>query len=58
MNGIKEVIKSVGVLDCGSPGYREALSNLSSRLKLLQVNDCQNLVKTNVSVMLNLRYGC
>ncbi|KAJ1436260.1 hemeerythrin-like [Sesbania bispinosa] len=35
MNGIKEVIKSVGVLDSGSPDYREALYNLSSRLKLL-----------------------
>lgn len=38
MNGIKEVIKSAGVLDAGSPGYREALSNLSTRLKALQVN--------------------
>lgn len=41
MNGIKEVIKSVGVLDSGSPGYREALSNLSTRLKSLQVNHWQ-----------------
>ncbi|KAK4835994.1 hypothetical protein QYF36_017217 [Acer negundo] len=36
MNGIKEDIKSVGVLDSGNPGYQEALCNLSSRLKLLQ----------------------
>lgn len=38
MNGIKEIIKSVGVLDSGSPDSREALNNLSSRLKLLQVS--------------------
>jgi len=37
MNGIKEVIKSVGVLDSGSPDYHEALYSLSSRLKSLQV---------------------
>lgn len=36
MNGIKEDVKSVGVLDSGSPVYQEALSNLSSRLKSLQ----------------------
>lgn len=37
MNGIKEVIKSVGVLDSGSPDYTEALYSLSTRLKSLQV---------------------
>ena len=37
MNGIKEYIKSVGVLDSVNPGYREALFNLSARLKSLQV---------------------
>lgn len=35
MNGIKEIIKSVGVLDSGSPDFQEALYNLSARLKLL-----------------------
>ncbi|GFZ11252.1 hypothetical protein Acr_22g0006500 [Actinidia rufa] len=38
MNGIKEDIKSIGVLDSGNPAYQEALSNLSSRLKTLQDN--------------------
>lgn len=38
MNGIKEDIKTVGVLDSGSPDYLEALYNISSRLKKLQVN--------------------
>ncbi|KAH7547732.1 hypothetical protein ACOSP7_033051 [Xanthoceras sorbifolium] len=36
MNGIKEDIKSVGVLDSGNPCYQEALSNLSTRFKSLQ----------------------
>ncbi|CAK9180657.1 unnamed protein product [Ilex paraguariensis] len=36
MNGIKEDIKSIGVLDSGSPVYQEALFNLSTRLKTLQ----------------------
>ncbi|KAA8538991.1 hypothetical protein F0562_025683 [Nyssa sinensis] len=35
MNGIKEDIKSIGVLDSGSPVYQEAISNLSTRLKTL-----------------------
>jgi hypothetical protein len=38
MNGIKEIIKSVGVLDSGSPDFQEALYNLSARLKLLLVS--------------------
>lgn len=37
MNGIKEDIKSAVVLDLGSSVCQEALSNLSKRLKLLQV---------------------
>jgi len=37
MNGIKEVIKSVGVLDSGSPDYQEALYSLFTRLKSLLV---------------------
>ncbi|KAE8709205.1 cationic amino acid transporter 7 [Hibiscus syriacus] len=36
MNGIKEDMKSVGVMDYESPAYKEALSNLSNRLKSLQ----------------------
>ncbi|KAK6933557.1 Hemerythrin-like [Dillenia turbinata] len=39
MNGIKEDIKSITVLDIGGPGYQEALTNLSTRLKTLQ-NNC------------------
>jgi hypothetical protein len=38
MNGIKEIIKSVGVLNSGSPDFQEALYNLSARLKLLLVS--------------------
>lgn len=38
MNGIKEDIKAIGVLDSGSPIYQEDLFNLSTRLKTLQVN--------------------
>jgi len=38
MNGIKEIIKSVEVLDSGSPNYRETLYNLSTRLNSFQVN--------------------
>lgn len=37
MNGIKEDIKSIGVLDSGKPVYQEALSNLKTRLKTLKV---------------------
>ncbi|KAJ0044539.1 hypothetical protein Pint_05812 [Pistacia integerrima] len=36
MNGIKEDIKSIGVLDSGTPVYQEALYNLSARLKSLE----------------------
>ncbi|KAK4430693.1 hypothetical protein Salat_0831000 [Sesamum alatum] len=38
MNGIKEEIKIIGVLNPGSPDYQEALVNLSSRLKRLKEN--------------------
>lgn len=40
MNGIKEDIKSIGVLDLGSPVYQEALSNLANRFNTLKMN-CQ-----------------
>ncbi|XP_010245450.1 PREDICTED: uncharacterized protein LOC104588984 isoform X2 [Nelumbo nucifera] len=36
MNGIKEEIKSIGVLEAGSAPYQEALFDLSARLKTLQ----------------------
>ncbi|XP_059307754.1 uncharacterized protein LOC132059221 [Lycium ferocissimum] len=36
MNGIKEDIKSIGVLDSGHPAYQESLCNLSTRLKTLK----------------------
>lgn len=36
MNGIKEDIKSIVVLEAGSHDHQEALLNLSSRLKILQ----------------------
>ncbi|XP_050211075.1 uncharacterized protein LOC126661297 [Mercurialis annua] len=35
MNGIKEYIKSIAVLDTAHPHFRDALSSLSSRLKSL-----------------------
>ncbi|KAG9140976.1 hypothetical protein Leryth_024381 [Lithospermum erythrorhizon] len=38
MNGIKEDIKSVGVLDSGTAVFQEALSSLVNRLKKLQVH--------------------
>lgn len=38
MNGIKEIIKSIEVLDSRSPNYRETLCNLSNRLNSFQVN--------------------
>lgn len=44
MNGIKEGIKSIGVMDSGSPDYQEALSNLSARLKSLQVRTALYIV--------------
>ncbi|XP_058107356.1 uncharacterized protein LOC131250944 isoform X2 [Magnolia sinica] len=36
MNGIKEDIKSIGVLEAGGPAYQEAIFTLSARLKTLQ----------------------
>ncbi|KAL9225033.1 hypothetical protein vseg_001005 [Gypsophila vaccaria] len=38
MNGIKEDIKSIGVMNTDSPTHREALYSLSARLKTLQDN--------------------
>ncbi|XP_031110421.1 uncharacterized protein LOC116014496 isoform X3 [Ipomoea triloba] len=42
MNGIKEDIKSIGVLDSGKPVYQEALSNLKTRLKTLKEHSKQH----------------
>jgi hypothetical protein len=44
MNGVKEDIKSTGVLESGSPIYQEALFNLSTRLKSLQVRTALYIV--------------
>ncbi|KAL3649592.1 hypothetical protein CASFOL_005995 [Castilleja foliolosa] len=38
MNGIKEDIKTIGVMNAGIPDYQEALVNLTSRLKRLKEN--------------------
>ncbi|ERN13011.1 uncharacterized protein LOC18441248 [Amborella trichopoda] len=38
MNGIREQIKSIGVLESGSPVYEEAFLNLSARLNDLQAH--------------------
>lgn len=42
MNGIKEDIKSIGVLESGNPVFQEGLSNLSTRLKTLQEHSKQH----------------
>lgn len=51
MNGIKEVIKSVGVLDSGSPDYTEALYSLSTRLKSLQGQCKQHFAEEEVELL-------
>lgn len=38
MNGIKEDIKSIGVIDLGTDAHLEAMTNISSRLITLLVN--------------------
>ncbi|KAL7107951.1 hypothetical protein ACP275_06G086000 [Erythranthe tilingii] len=45
MNGIKEEIKTIGVMNPGSPDYQEALTNLLSRLKKLKENCKQHFEK-------------
>ena len=37
MNGVKEEIKIIGVMNVGSPDYQEALTRLLSRLNKLKV---------------------
>ncbi|KAK7837204.1 uncharacterized protein LOC112025374 [Quercus suber] len=51
MNGIKEGIKSIGVMDSGSPDYHEALSNLSTRLKSLQENSKQHFMEEDKDLL-------
>ncbi|GMY23446.1 Ectopic P granules protein [Fagus crenata] len=45
MNGIKEDIKSIGVLDSGSPVYQEALFSLSTRLKSLHEHSKEHFME-------------
>lgn len=40
INGIKEDIKSTVVMEAGTPFHQEALLNLSSRFKTLEVGNC------------------
>lgn len=51
MNGIKEIIKSVEVLDSGSPNYRETLFNLSTRLKSLQGQCKQHFMEEDLELL-------
>ncbi|KAJ1435938.1 hemeerythrin-like [Sesbania bispinosa] len=51
MNGIKEIIKSVEVLDSGSPNYRETLYNLSTRLKSLQEQCKQHFMEEDLELL-------
>ncbi|KAL1367922.1 uncharacterized protein LOC107474185 [Arachis duranensis] len=51
MNGIREIIKSVEVLDSGSPNYRETLHTLSSRLRTLQGQCNQHFRSEDVELL-------
>ncbi|RDX58299.1 hypothetical protein CR513_62394, partial [Mucuna pruriens] len=51
MNGIKEIIKSVVVLDSRSPNYRETLYNLSTRLKSLQGQCKQHFMQEELELL-------
>ncbi|KAM1139907.1 hypothetical protein ACFX19_040747 [Malus domestica] len=51
MNGIKEDIKSIEVLDIGSRDYKEALSNFSKRLKSLQERYRQHFTEEEREVL-------
>ncbi|KAK3036697.1 hypothetical protein RJ639_031565 [Escallonia herrerae] len=53
MNGIKEDIKAIGVLDSGTPVYQEALSGLPPRLKTLQKH-CREHFKEEERHLLSL----
>ncbi|KAI3997227.1 hypothetical protein MKX01_009071 [Papaver californicum] len=53
MNGIKETIKSIGVLDAGNPVYQEQLISLLSKLKTLQEH-CEEHFEEEESQLLPL----
>ncbi|KAG8380655.1 hypothetical protein BUALT_Bualt06G0038500 [Buddleja alternifolia] len=51
MNGIKEEIKTIGVMNPGSPDYQDLLVNLSSRLKKLKGNCKQHFEEEERELM-------
>lgn len=51
MNGIKEIIKSVEVLDSGCPHYRETLYNLSTRLNLFEEQCKQHFMEEDLELL-------
>lgn len=51
MNGIKEIIKSVEVLDSRNPNYKETLYNLSTRLKSLQGQCKQHFMEEDLELL-------
>ncbi|KAJ7970586.1 Hemerythrin-like [Quillaja saponaria] len=51
MNGIKEAIKSIGVLDSGSPACQEAIFNLVARLKSLQEQCKQHFMEEEMNIL-------
>ncbi|KAG2672420.1 hypothetical protein I3843_13G034000 [Carya illinoinensis] len=51
MNGIKEDIKSIGVMDSGSPAYQEALFNLSTRLRSLLEHCKQHFLEEDMHLL-------
>ncbi|XP_058724046.1 uncharacterized protein LOC131595649 [Vicia villosa] len=51
MNGIKEIIKSIEVLDSGSPNYRETLCNLSNRLNSFQEQCKQHFMEEDLELL-------
>ncbi|PNX93449.1 hypothetical protein L195_g016603, partial [Trifolium pratense] len=51
MNGIKEIIKSIEVLDSGSSNYREALYNLSTRLNSFQEQCKQHFMEEELELL-------
>ncbi|KAK2400428.1 hemerythrin HHE cation-binding domain protein [Trifolium repens] len=51
MNGIKEIIKSIEVLDSGSSNYREAMYNLSTRLNSFQEQCKQHFMEEEMELL-------
>lgn len=56
MNGIKEIIKSIEVLESSSPKYRDVLYTLSARLKSLQVFK-PNLLELIIILLLSFEFS-